>query len=199
MSQKEAQQKALQKAKEKLKDIDLTARCKLLDLPVPDKNNFQLRIFGIDMCLHLSDLTLTIAKNNEPAKLSDHILLLHYLQNDKPIIPTQEEITFRQLPGGQFYWQPFLSRTANPLLGRIGNDPDLLKKNLDRFDWEPISMGDLGAKVHALGKLYVTLVYHKGDDEFDPAIDLLFNSCIKDIFNAEETAVLASRICLGLL
>ncbi len=199
MSQKEAQQKSLQKAKEELKKIDLTTQCRLLDLPSPDNNNLQLRIFGIDMTLDLSNLKLIITENNEPAKLSDHILLLHYLLNNKPIIPTQEEITFRQLPGGQFYWQPFLSRTANPLLGRIGNNPDLLKKNLGRFDWEPVSMGDLGAKIHGLGKLHVTLIYHKGDDEFGPAIDILFNSCIKDVFTAEDTAVLASRICLGLL
>ncbi len=199
MSQKEAQQKSLQKAKEELKKIDLTAQCKLLELPSPDNGNLQLRIFGMDMILDLSDLTLLIADINEPTKLSDHILLLHYLQHDKPIIPTQEEITFRQLPGGQFYWQPFLSRTVNPLLSRINNDLGLLKKNLDRFDWEPISMGDLGAKIHGLGKLHVTLIYHKGDDEFGPAIDILFNSCIKDVFTAEDTAVLASRICLGLL
>ncbi len=36
---------------------------------------------------------------------------------------------FRNLRSGQFYWQPFLSRTIIPLTKRFGNDVELLKKN----------------------------------------------------------------------
>jgi hypothetical protein len=199
MSQKEAQKEALQRASEELKSIDLKARCRILELPAPEKGHLCLRIFGMHMIFNLTDLTLSIKNSKEPAKLGDHILLLHYLLHDKPIIPSEEDITFRQLPGGQFYWQPFLSRTAKPLVARIGNDLDLLKKNLARFDTKNFPAGDLGAKIHTLGKIYIKLVYHKGDDEFPPAADILFDPCIKQIFPSEDAAVLASRICLGLL
>lgn len=199
MTKKAAQEEALRLVKEKLKNVDLTARYKLLEVPPPENGAIPLRVFGMDMVLYESDLNLTIAKTGEPAKLNDHILVLHYLLNDKPIVPSEEQITFRQLPGGQFYWQPFLSRTVIPLVNRIGNDLELLRKNLDRFDWEPVSFGDLGARIHGLCKLYITLVYHKGDDEFSPAADVLFDACIKEVFVAEDAAVLASRICLGLL
>ena len=47
----------------------------------------------------------------------------------------------RNLSSGQFYRQPFLSRTINPLTKRIGNDVELLKNNLNRFDWEEVILG----------------------------------------------------------
>jgi hypothetical protein len=199
MSKQIAQQEALRLAIAKLENVELAARCSSLGLPVPENGVVHLRVFGTDMILQQSGLQLIKAVTEEPAKLSERILILHYLLCESPIDLTGELISFRGFPEGQFYWQPFLSRTVKPLLGRIGNDLDLLRKNLQRFDWEEVPMGDFGARIHALGKLYVTLVYHLGDDEFPPTADVLFDSCITQIFVAEDVAVLASRICIGLL
>jgi hypothetical protein len=199
MSKQIAQQEALRLAIEKLENVDLTARCSSLGLSAPENGIVCLRVFGSDMIFQQADFQIIKAETGEPAKLSDRILVLHYLLCESPINLTGELISFRGFPEGQFYWQPFLSRTIKPLIGRIGNDLDLLRQHLQRFDWEKVSMGDLGARIHALGKLYVTLVYHRGDDEFPPTADVLFDACIKQVFVAEDVAVLASRICIGLL
>ncbi len=199
MSFKEANEKALQIAKQSLTNTDLSARISLLGFPKPQNNIVNIRAFAQDMLLSLSDLNIINARDKKPVKLGDHILILHYLQNDKIITLQNELISFKNLSGGQFYWQPFLSRTVKPLVSRIHNDLDLLKKNLDRFDWEPAELGDFSAKIHGIGSLYITLSYHKGDDEFPPDADVLFDKCIKHVFSTEDAAVLASRICLGLL
>jgi hypothetical protein len=200
MTKQDAQLKALQNAKDKLFQIDLIKRCELLDLSLSDdKKTVYIRLFAQDTELNLENLDLYIQGTEDKVKLGDHILVLHYLLHEKPIIPSGEMITFRNLSGGQFYFGPFLSRTVNPLLGRVGEDLDLLKKNLDRFDWEEQELKDFSAKVHGIGNLYITIVYHIGDDEFPPAIDILFDNCIKDVLVAEDAAVLASRICIGLL
>jgi hypothetical protein len=199
MSKKAAQKEALRLAVEKLKHIDLTVRCPSLGLPSPENGTLHFRAFGKDLILRQPDFQLIKAETGEPAKLSDRVLVLHYLLYDSPLTLTNESISFKGFPEGQFYWQPFLSRTVNPLLGRIGNDLELLRTHLQRFDWEEVDLGDFGARIHAIGKLYVTLVYHLGDDEFPPAADVLFDACIKQVFVAEDVAVLASRICLGLL
>ena len=151
------------------------------------------------MILLLSDYQLILADSGQPAKISDRILVLHYLLCDLPIPGTDELISFRQMDNGQFYLPTFLSRSVRPLAARIGNDLALLKRNLDRFDWEPVSMGDLGARIHAVGKVYVTLIYRLGDEEFPASADILFDAGIKRIFPTEDAAVLASRICLGLI
>jgi hypothetical protein len=190
---------AVRAAVEKLREVDLETRCSRLGLPEPQNDVLRLRAFGMDMVLRLSDFGLILAESNKSAKISDRILVLHYLLCDLPIRQTGELISFRQMGSGQFYWPAFLSRSVVPLVERIGNDLELLKKNLGRFDWEPVSLGDLGAHIHTIGKVYVTLVYHLEDEEFPSSADLLFDSSIKRVYPTEDAAVLASRICLGII
>ena len=64
---------------------------------------------------------------------------------------------------------------------------------------EPVDLGDVGARIHAFGNLYATLVYRSGDDEFPATADFLFDSSVERVFCAEDAAFLGSRICLGLL
>jgi hypothetical protein len=198
MSKQEAQLEAIRRAKEKLSWVDLVARCANLGLPVPQENTMQFRAFGADLSLDHS-FDLADAKTGKPAKLGDHILVLHYLLCDVPIEPIGEVITFRDMPGGQFYWEPFLSRSINPLLARIGNNIDLLRERLDRFDWKPAQGGDFAAMINGIGKLDATLVYNRGAEEFGPAAQILFDACIKRVYVTEDIAQFAGRICLGLL
>jgi hypothetical protein len=184
---------------EKLRNVDLDVRCANLGLSKPQNGILKLCAFGTDMILRLSDFQLFLADSGKPAKISDHILVLHYLLCDLPIHQTDELISFREMDSGMFYWEAFLSRSVRPLVKRIGNDLELLKTNLKRFDWKPVSLGDLGARIHAIGKVYVTLIYRLGDEEFPPSADLLFDAGIKRIYPTEDAAVLASRICLSLL
>jgi hypothetical protein len=199
MSKQTAREEAVRLAVNALENVDLSVRCPALGVPVPDNGRVFLPAFGKDFILRQSDFQLLTADAGEPAKANDRILVLHYLLCDAPLVVTGDLISFRGFAEGQFYWQPFLSRTVNPLIQRIGNNLDLLRTHLQRFDWQEVAMGDLGAQIRAIGKLDMTLVYHRGDEEFLPTADLLFDACIKQVFAAEDVAVLASRICLELL
>lgn len=190
---------AVRVAVDKLQTVDLHQRCVILGLEQPKNKTLNLRAFGSDLVLRLSDYQLFPADSNEPVKVSDRILALHYLLCKVSIPEPGELISFRQLDSGMFYLPAFLSRSVKPLVACIGNDLELLKKNLHRFDWEPVNLGDFAARIHALGKVYTTLIYRLGDDEFPPSADLLFDESIKRVFCTEDTAVLASRICLSLL
>ena len=199
MSKIEAQQEAVNRAISALSTVDLRPRCSKLGLPEPINNTVPVRMFGTDMVLNTTDFNLAQAGSGKPGKIGDLILLLHYLLCDLPIERTGELITYRDFTGGQFYYQPFLSRTVNPLVGRFRNDLDKLRENLNRFDWEPLGQGDVGARIQAFGPLDITLIYNAGDDEFPASAEVLFDGCVKRAFETEDAAVLASRICIGLL
>lgn len=198
MSKIEAQSDAIRRAKDSLASVDMAGRCAILGLPLPQDGILQFRAFGQDLTLQ-RDFELVETASRKPAKLGDQILFLHYLLCDVPVKEAGELITFRDMPGGQFYWEPFLSRSINPLLKRVGNNLEVLKKNLNRFDWQPYPAGDFAAKVHALGGLYGYVVYHLGDEEFPAAAEMLFDASIKRVYNSEDVAFLGSRICIGLL
>ena len=199
MSQKAGQEESIAMAIRGLSGIDVMERCSLLGLPLPEAGVVRLRIFGRSHLLRQADFSLVLEESGQPGKLSDHILLLHYLLCDLPIRPSGQFITFRDFPGGQFYWPSFLSRTVLPLTARIGNDLSRLPANLDRFDWEPMVLGDLSARVHVIGGLHLHLIYHCGDDEFPAALDVLYDSCAKRVYGAEDASAIAHRICLGLM
>ena len=124
---------------------------------------------------------------------------MHYLACDLLIELGGDLLSFRDLSGGEFYFGPFQSRTVKPLAESFGNDLDRMKRRLRRFDHVFTEHGDLGARVHGLGHLWITLIYRMGDEEFPAAADVLFDPCIKRVFGAEDAAVMASRICIGLL
>jgi hypothetical protein len=195
MTWETAYEEAIRIAVEKLREVDIANRCRALSLPEPQGGSMHLRAFGVDMVLLLSDFRLFKAATGEPVKPGDRILMLHYLLCDLPLEEVGELISFRGLAGGQFYWEPFCSRTVRPLVKKIGNNLERLSANLDRFDWKPVTLGDLGARIHAIGKLFCTLVYRLGDEEFPASADFLFDSSFKRVYNAEDTAVLAGCIC----
>jgi hypothetical protein len=195
-----AEAEAARLAASALVGVDLPARCRLLGLPEPGPDGrLSIRLFGQDVQIIPPAFDVLAAGTGRPVKTMDRILALHYLQHDLPVSPAGSLITFRDLPGGQFYFGPFGSRSLRPLLKRIGNDVDLLRRHLARFDWRPAQMGDFAASIHAVGRIEATLVYHVGDEEMPAEAELLFDACIKRILSTEDVAVIGSRICLGLL
>lgn len=202
MPQQEAKEEAVRGAIAKLAGVEMAARLKALGLPAAVAGVVTLRAFGQEIALRLDDWSMTNTKTGKPAGMTDRILILHYLLCDIPVPAAGTElITYRDFTGGQFYWQPFLSRTAKPLAAKIGNDLEKLKKNLGRFDCQPVPVppGDFAARVHALGNLYITLVYTLGDEEFPASCEVLFDAATRRVYCAEDAAAMASRICIGLL
>lgn len=198
--QHEAHAKMIARCAAELAGIDLATRCAKLGLPLPNGDgSLRVRIFKQDLRFSLPTFDAEIESTHKPAALLDRMLLVRYLLCDLPVVPTGQLISFRELSGGQFYWEPFRKRSLNPLLARIGNDINRLRGNLDRFQWQPMPMGDLGARIHVLGQIDAVLVYQLGDEEMAPAADLLFDACIKRPFAAEEAAAIAGRICFGIM
>lgn len=200
----QAERDAIRLASGKLAVVDnWPARCLQLGLPDPATTGGALRVavLGSTLELHPPEFQATVVPSGKAPKPADHLLALHYLLGEFTVSPAGEWITFREFPGGQFYWEPFLSRSIKPLIGRVGNDLGLLKDHLSRFpvQVEPLPDGGLRAVIQALGAIELMLVYRPGDDEFPPAADVLYDACARRVLCAEDAAALASRFCIGLL
>ena len=199
MSREQALAQAAGQAVTALRGVDLRARLERLGMPAPEGRPLPLRLFGQDALLDLDDLQVRSAVAGTPVRPTDRVLLLHYLRHEGAVVPTDRLVSFREFPGGAFYVGPFRARTVDPLVVHFGNDVAALRGRLSRFDTAPVALGDLGARIHAFGALHVTLIYRCGDDELAPSAEVLFDAAALPVFGAEDAAVLASRICLGLL
>jgi hypothetical protein len=202
--QKEARDEAIRRAKETLAaDLgsgceSVERRCSRLGLPSPIGGFIEFPFFGSPARLELSTLVLTEASGGERSQ-TDQILFYHYFANQGAVAAGGELISFRDLTGGAFYWEPFRSRTCLPLASRYGDDPSGLRRALSRYDWSELELGDFAARVHGMGNLFLTLVAYAAEEGLEAEIIVLFDPAIKRVYRAEDAAAFASRICLAML
>lgn len=199
MAKEIARKQAAEDAARRLRGIDWPTRCGALGLPSPRDNRIELRILDRECALSLEDLGLAERSTGRAAPEDLRILLLHYLANDVPVVPSGRMVSFRDFPGGRFYGGPFRARSVAPLIKAVGNDLEALRAALAALEWEEVEGGDLGARIRAFGNVIVFLVYRTGDEEFAPTADVLFDASAQRVLAAEDAAVLAQYCCIGLL
>ncbi|AGA70023.1 hypothetical protein Desdi_2607 [Desulfitobacterium dichloroeliminans LMG P-21439] len=126
------------------------------------------------------------------------ILILHYLVNRSLAMQTGQYITYKELPGGSIYTQPFTNRAINPLVKSFGHRPKSLVEAACKIGGVPVSLGDVAVSVEVFPKVPVTMVLWEGDEEFSASGNILFDRSAGSILPTEDYAVLASMVVLAL-
>lgn len=126
------------------------------------------------------------------------ILILHYLVNRTPASENGKLISYKELPGGSIYIQPFTNRAIRPLVGAFGENPNNLVKAASRIGGEPVKLGDAGIVLKVFPKIPVTLAIWGADDEFPASGNILFDSSAGLYLHTEDYAVLASFVAVTL-
>ncbi|MHB1404749.1 MAG: DUF3786 domain-containing protein [Desulfitobacteriaceae bacterium] len=122
------------------------------------------------------------------------ILILHYLANTKPVTEEGKLISYKELPGGSIYIQPFTNRAIRPLVKQFGDDPASLIEVASKIGGEPVRHGDAAVLVRAFPRVPVTMVVWGGDDEFPASGNILFDASAGSVLHTEDFAVLASFV-----
>lgn len=139
--------------------------------------------------------------NFEPVPASDgelpiftQILILHYLANPTDTLDTGTLISYKELPGGSIYIEPFTQRSINPLVRSFGSNPDSLLEVATDLGGNSNGLGDVGVTLRVFPRIPVTLILWKADDEFPASGNILFDSSAPLILPTEDYAVLASMV-----
>ena len=155
------------------------------------------------MIISWPDLSISYNNSDEEPPIQEQVLLLHYLygawSSSGPAI-TGEWIAFQDVPDGRFYLDAFLKRAKDPLVRIFGHDPELLVEIATRvYDTMPFDHGDFSVVVRAFPLVPVALILWKGDEEFPPEGNILFDRNISDILSAEDIAWLAGMVIYPLI
>lgn len=145
--------------------------------------------------------TLTVQKDgvvfNEarsPLKISDEVLLLHYLITARGVPLSEEWITFREVPSGSFYYASFVKRAIVPLVRCFGERPSLLNEVSGAVGQILDSPGDIALKVFGLPRVPVVLSLWKGDEEFPPEANVYLDRSISSYLSTEDIAYLSGAV-----
>jgi len=133
---------------------------------------------------------------NIPAKDWAVILILHYLDKRARGLPhlTGDWVSFKELEAGEIYYPAFRKRAIEPLLKKYGKNPDGLLQVLDRLPAKKAKEGDAGISLEIFPGVPALIILWRGDDEFGPEANMLFDRSIAKIFCTEDIAVLAGFI-----
>lgn len=121
------------------------------------------------------------------------ILLLHYIVRKSEGLPplAGEWITFKELSGIEGYYPTFRSRAIEPLIRKYGRHPEGILAALERFPGKRVEQGDIGIVLETFEGVPVLITLWRGDEEFGPEVNMLFDKNITQIFCTEDIVVLA--------
>jgi len=131
--------------------------------------------------------------------IQEKVLILHYLNSATGLKPTNDWITYREVPDGSFYYQAFVSRAINPLKGVFGENPDILQELAPLLKGEPVEEGDVGFLFKPFPHTPIKLILWRGDDEFPPEGNILLDRAIIEYLSAEDIAWVSGMVVYRLM
>jgi len=144
--------------------------------------------------LTLPAFEISLVNSKEEVPIKDKVLLLHYLTSAKGTPITNRLITFKELPEGSNYFRTFWQRAIKPIVDHFGSEPQLLVGIAQKLGGSKIDYGDVAVTVNAFRRVPVTLVLWRGDEEFAPEGNILFDSTISDYLATEDITILCETI-----
>ncbi len=149
------------------------------------------------------DFRMKFGETDQEVPIQQQILLLHYLEGawaSGGAVSSGEWISFKEVPDGRFYVDAFEKRAKAPLIKAFGAIPERLPEvATEAYHATPFDRGDFSVVVRVLPLVAVALVLWRGDEEFPPDGNILFEQTICRILSAEDIAWLAGMVVYSLV
>jgi len=135
---------------------------------------------------------LSASESTVPIHLQ--ILFLHYLVNADGTPLKGEWITFKELPGGHIYVDPYQKRTIKPLLKYFGHQFDKFQELALSLGGRPYSHGDVSMVMQPFPRVPIVYALWKGDEELPPSATILYDASAPSYLPTEDYALLPGLI-----
>jgi hypothetical protein len=163
-----------------------------------DKKEFTLAFFGQNYRIQ-PDKKAVYGPDGKEVKPFIVVLLLHYLASAKDIEPQGKPITFRELVGGDVYYDAFSRRAIIPIKNTYGSNAEALREAGKNLGAREEKRGDCSLVIDVLPKIPVTVTIWEGDDEVPASANMLFDSSIKELLPTEDVAVIGGFVASMLI
>ena len=145
------------------------------------------------------DGKISIIGGGEDVPIRDRILILHYLTQAKGTPASNKLIAYKELPEGANYFPTFFKRAIKPLVDHFGSKPHRLLDIAGILGGLKADYGDVAVTINAFRRVPITLVLWRGDTEFLPEGNIIFDANISDYLSTEDINVLCEIIAWKLV
>ena len=147
----------------------------------------------------LPDIEISPMDSNGEVTIRDKILIVHYLISAKGVPAANEVIAYKQLPEGSNYFPTFYKRAIKPVVDHFGKQPHRLIDTAGKLGGHKVDYGDAAVTINAFSRVPITLVLWRGDEEFPPEGNILFDATVSDYLSTEDINVLCEIIAWKLV
>ncbi len=181
---------------EKFRKLDAGEAAARLGCPW-DGQEFTLPLLGRTFAIRHPEYAIRpLDGGAEPPKNVQTFLLRYLLEGKKePWLGTWK--TFREMPWGELYIQPYTGRVLTRAAYTFGNRLDGFRAAAQKLGGEPVNHGDAGFRFRFLPGYDMQILLWEGDAEFPPSAQVLYS----DNFSAfaAEDRVVAGDILISML
>jgi hypothetical protein len=160
-----------------------------------DTGIFEVRFWGREYEVSYPEGAVRELGNGDEPGFAVQLLLLHYLTTADGRPLADHWVAFRELPDALAYDSAFQGRTSLPLIRAFGHDREGFVAAAQALGGEPLSFGDAAFMFRLLPCVRMAIVLHLGDDEFPPAVTVLFDAATGHYLPTEDVAVLGGMVC----
>ncbi len=160
------------------RDIDNILRCSNSELL--NSKRIKLNFFEKEIIVDLNKKKIYYLNNRRAGKEEaldtySSSFILHYLLNADGTPPGNNWISFRELPGGLFYWKT-IPKVLEPLIKKYESNGDGFLKKTFEIGGEKYAGFKFSSIIYPFRMFPVLIILDEKDEEFDANIRVLFNS-----------------------
>ena len=122
--------------------------------------------------------------------------LLRWLLEGKPAAWKGQWKTFREMPWGELYIQPYTGRVLTRAAYTFATRVEKFRAACEKLGATPVSNGDAGFEFPFLGEARMRILVWAPDEEFPPSAQVLYTDNFEESF-APEDRVVAGDLMIG--
>ena len=175
---------------EKFRVLDPVEAAKRCGVPFAD-GKFSVCLLGVTYQIAWPDYAITADKDGAfgLSSLPCQTFLLRFLLEGRQAAPSSQFKTFREMPWGEMYIQPYTGRCLTRAAFSFGTRVAAFSAACEKLLAARLSHGDAGYEFTLLPGYRMQLMVWAGDDEFPPNSQILYTDNFASGFAAEDRVV----------
>jgi hypothetical protein len=188
---------AYQLAGEQLGRIDAEKQCSKSGaqyVVIDSQRLIIVEYLGQSYQIALPSIEISLVGGGVEVPMKDKILILHYLILASGAPLADKLIAFKELPEGANYFPTFSKRSIEPLAEHFGREPHRLIEMAEVLNGCKAEHGDVSVTINGFSRVPITLILWRGDEEFPPRSNILFDASISDYLSTYDITMLCETI-----
>lgn len=176
----------------KINPDDASARCKAEF----DGKAFKINFLGDTYTLTWPEFSIA-CENSDAFALTDlkgQTFLLRIILEMENHLFLGKYKTFREMPWGEMYIEPFTGRCLTRSAFTFGTDVAKFRKACETLGATPVDHADAAFGFEVLDGYFIQILIWEGDDEFSPSAQILYSDNFETSFVAEDRVVIAEML-----